>query len=153
LQVADRALHPIEEGSIRVRSTVEKPGEAAVVSVIEVLVQGEDRALCIFRAGPLAGRRILVTGDRVWLPVPGRSKPIPVSAGQRLPGGASRGALARLRFATGFTAVARASPETVDGFDCRVLDLTARGPGAPYAGGTLWVDRRDGRPRRAVFTL
>lgn len=153
LKAADRALHPIEEGAIRIRSTVAKPGEEAVVSDLEVLVRGEDHALCIFRSGPLAGRRILVAGDRVWLLVPGTTRPVPVSASQRLLGGASIGDVARLHFAAEFTAVPRAAGETVDGSPCRVLDLTARAPGAPYAGGTLWVDPRDGRPRRAIFRL
>jgi hypothetical protein len=94
-----------------------------------------------------------VVGDRVWLLVPGTTRPIPVSAGQRLLGGASIGDLARLRFVAEFGATLRAGEETVDGFPCRVLDLAARGPGASYAGGTLWVDSRDGRPRRALFTL
>ena len=150
---ADQALHPVAEGSIRIRSTVERPGEPTVVSEIEVLVQGEDRALCIFRAGPLAGRRILLAGDRVWLLVPGTTRPIPVSANQRLLGGASIGDLARLRFASEFTATPRRAGETVDGFSCRVLDLVARGPGASYATGTHWVDSRDGRPRQALFVL
>src|SRR5258705_11739809 len=60
LLLADQALRPIAEGSIRIRSTVERSGEETVVSEIEVLVQGGDHALCIFRAGPLAGRRILM---------------------------------------------------------------------------------------------
>jgi hypothetical protein len=153
LLLADQALHPIAEGSIRIRSTVARPGEETVVSEIEVLVQGQDHALCVFRAGPLAGRRILVVGDRVWLLVPGTTRPIPVSPGQRLLGGASIGDLARLRFASEFTATLRAGEETVDGFPCRVLDLVARGARASYAGGTLWVDNGDARPRRALFTL
>jgi outer membrane lipoprotein-sorting protein len=153
LLLADQALRPIAEGSIRIRSTVERSGEETVGSEIEVLVQGGDHALCIFRAGPLAGRRILMVGDRVWLLVPGTTRPIPVSASQRLLGGASIGDVARLRFAPEFTATLRAGEETVDGFPCRVLDLVARGTAASYGGGTLWVDSRDGRPRRARFTL
>jgi len=153
LLLADQTLHPITEGSVRIRSTVTRPGASPVVSEVEVLVQGEEHALCIFRAGPLAGRRILMAGDRVWLLVPGTTRPIPVSANQRLLGGASIGDLARLRFASEFIATPRPGVETVDGFPCRVLDLSARGPGASYAAGTLWVDSGDGRPRQALFAL
>lgn len=94
-----------------------------------------------------------MVGNRVWLLVPGTTRPIPVSASQRLLGGASIGDVARLSFASEFKATLRGAQEDVDGFPCRVLDLVSRGPGSSYAGGTLWVDRGDGRPRRALFKL
>lgn len=153
LRAADAARHPVEEGSIRIRASVETPGEAPVVSGLEVLVKGEDRALCVFREGPLAGRKILIVADRVWLLIPGTSRPIPVSANQRLLGGASIADVARLRLAAEFDASARPQEEAVDETLCRVLDLKAKIRKASYAGGTLWVGREDGLPRQARFTL
>jgi hypothetical protein len=153
LRAADATRRPIEEGSIRIRAEVEVPGETPVVSALEVLVQGEDRALCIFREGPLAGRRVLMVGDRVWLLIPGTARPIPISANQRLLGGASIADVAALRLATEFTAEPRPGEEPVGDDPCRVLDLKAKIRKASYGGGTLWVGEKDGLPRRARFTL
>src|SRR6185369_2643635 len=105
--------------------------------------------LAVFRSGPLAGRRILDAGGRTWLIVPGAKRPIPVSASQRLMGGASIGDLARLRFADDFTAAARPEQEPIESVPCRVLDLVARRAGAPYGGGALWVGAADSLPRLA----
>jgi len=153
LRRADATRRVVEEGSIRIRATVEVPGAEPVVSDLEVLVKGEDHALCIFREGPFAGRKILIARDRVWLLIPGTSRPIPVSANQRLLGGASIADVARLRLAAEFSAAERPEEEPLDGTLCRALDLKARTPKASYAGGTLWVGSGDGLPRRARFTL
>ena len=153
LRAADATRRAVEEGSIRIRSTVGIPGEAPVVSLLEVLVSGEDRVLCIFREGPLQGRRILMAGGRVWLLVPGTSRPVPVSANQRLLGGASIADVARLRLAAEFSPTLRAEVETLEGTACRVIDLKAKVPKASYAAGTLWVGVADGLPRQARFTL
>ena len=156
LRAADAPRRVIDEGVIRIRATVEEPGTEPVVSEIEVLVRGEDQVLCIFRGGPLAGRRILSVGDKVWLLFPGTARPVPVSASQRLVGGASIADVARLRFAAGFDATLR--PETekteeTDGVPCLVLDLAARDRKVPYASGVLWVGAADRLPRRALFRL
>src|SRR5512135_59209 len=98
----------------------------------DVYTKGRDRGLIVFRGGSNSGRKVLTEGPRMWLIVPGASRPIPVSPNQRLLGGASMGDVASLRFAEDFTAVLRPEPETVGGKTCRVLDLAAKSPGAPY---------------------
>lgn len=153
LRAADAPRRLISEGSIRLRVTVRDPEAEPVASEMEVLVQGEDRALCLFHGGPLAGRRILAVGDKAWLLVPGTAHPIPVSAGQRLVGGASIADVARLGFASSFDATLRPDPDRIDGRPCSVLDLVARSRKAPYASGVLWVGRDDGLPRRALLRL
>ena len=159
LRAADAARHPIEEGILTIRATVTgraadgaDPGPPAV-SDIEVFVRGAADTLAVFRSGPLAGRRILDAGGRTWLIVPGAKRPIPVSASQRLMGGASIGDLARLRFADDFDASVRPDEEPIDGVPCRVLDLDARSRRAPYGGGALWVGAADSLPRRARLDL
>jgi hypothetical protein len=153
LRAADRPRGVIDEGVIRIRATVEEAETPAVVSALDVYVQGADRALCVFTGGPLAGRKVLTVADRAWLLIPGASKPIPVSGGQRLLGGASIADVARLRFADTFTATERGGEEEALGAACRVLDLRAKSPKAPYASGMLWVGVSDGLARRARFAL
>jgi hypothetical protein len=153
LAAADAPRRLIEEGSIRVRATVVEPGTDPVVSELEVLVKGEDQSLCLFREGPLAGRRILAKGDKVWILFPGTARPVAVSASQRLIGGASIADVARLRFQDAFEATLRPGEETDEGVRCLVLDLKARDRKVPYATGTLWIGAADRLPRRALFRL
>ncbi len=154
LRAADAVRHPIEEGVLTLRATVtgRDPGPPAV-SEVEVYVRGDADTLAVFRSGPLAGRRILDAGGRTWLIVPGAKRPIPVSASQRLMGGASIGDLARLRFADDFTAAARPEEEPIENVPCRVLDLVARRAGAAYGGGALWIGVADSLPRLARLNL
>ena len=153
LKSADAPRRVIEEGAIRIRATVAEPGTEPVVSDLEVLVRGADESLCLFRSGPFAGRRILSVGDKVWLLFPGTARPVPVSAGQRLVGGASIADVARLRFADDFEATIRPDREEAGGVPCHVLDLRARHRKVPYASGVLWIGAADRLPRRVVFRL
>ena len=153
LRAADASRHPIEEGVIRIHARVEEEGKDPVVSDLEVYVQGDKRALCVFRAGPLEGRKILTVDDRVWLLVPDTAHAIPISANQRLLGGASIADVARLRFETEFAATQRPESERVGDQVCYAFDLKAKAAKASYAGGTLWVGVADGLPRQARFTL
>jgi len=153
LRAADAPRRVIEEGAIHVRATVEEPGAGPVVSDLEVFVRGEDQVLCVFRRGPFAGRRILSVGSKVWLLFPDTTRPVPVSASQRLLGGASIADVARLRFAADFEATLRPEREEAGGASCYVLDLKARDRKVPYASGVLWVGAADRLPRRAVFRL
>ena len=153
LQLADAVRHPIDEGVIQVRAIVEKPGEAPLVSDLEVFVQGQDRVLTVFRSGPLEGRRILTVGKKVWLLIPDVVRPIPISANQRLLGGVSISDIARLSFASDYDANLLRNDDLIGGDSCRVLELSARTRKASYASGTLWIGRKDGLPRQAELAL
>lgn len=151
LRAADAPRRVIEEGVVHLQVTLEVQ-EDVTTSDLDVLVQGGERALCIFRDGPLKERRILIAGEKTWLIVPESRRAIPITASQRLLGGASIADIARLWFADTFTAVLRPETETIDGTECRVLDLEARARTAPYGGGTLWIGADD-LPRKAIFRL
>lgn len=153
LRAADAPRRVIEEGVVRIQATLEEPAGTTTVSDLDVFVQGSENALCIFRGGPLMGRRILIAGARTWLMVPGSRRAIPISAGQRLLGGASIADVARLWFADTYTASLRPETETIDQTECKVLDLEARTRKAAYASGTLWIGAGDDLPRKAVFNL
>ena len=153
LRAADAPRRVIEEGVVRMRARLREPAGPETVSDLDVFVQGAGRSLCIFRDGPLEGRRILIDGDRTWLILPGTRRAIPISSGQRLLGGASIADVASLWFADAYTARLRPGLETVEATECKVLDLEARTRQTPYTTGTLWIGAADGLPRKAVFNL
>ena len=153
LAAADAPRHALEEGVLGVRVLVEETGKPPSVQDLDVYVRGSDRALCVFREGAQAGRKVLSVGSRVWLLVPGAKNPIPVSANQRLLGGASVADLARLSLRDSFEGVLREGEETIDGTSCLVLDLRARTSKAQYASGTLWMGKEDALARRLRLAL
>ncbi|MEO8430356.1 MAG: outer membrane lipoprotein-sorting protein, partial [Acidobacteriota bacterium] len=118
-----------------------------------IYTKGRDRALIIFRGGKNSGRKVLTSGERMWLLVPGATNPLPITPNQRLMGGASMGDVARLRFSEDFEAALRPAPETVEGKSCRVIDLTARSPKAAYPKIVLWYDEAARLPVKVRFFL
>jgi hypothetical protein len=150
---ADEARHPLDEGVMRIHVTVETPGKPSTETDLDVYVRGGDRALCVFRSGKQEGRRVLLRGDRVWLLVPGTTHPIPVSANQRLLGGASIADVAHLRLASEFTGTTREGRESMDGVPCVAIDLVAASRKSSYRSGTLWSGIQDGLPRKLRLTL
>jgi len=153
LRIADASRHPIDEGVVHVRATVEEPGKAPAVSLLDVFVQGRDRVLAVFRAGSLEGRRVLMVEQKVWLLIPDVARAIPISANQRLLGGVAIYDIARLSFASEYDASLREEDDMVGDVPCHVLELTARSRKTSYAGGELWIGMDDGLPRQAEFTL
>jgi hypothetical protein len=154
LAAVDATRNAFDEALITARATqvaggVPQPGAAD----FDIYVKGRDRGLIVFRGGKNSGRKILTVGDRMWLLVPGASNPLPVTANQRLVGGASMGDVARLRFSEDFTATVRPGSETVEGKASRVLDLQAKSPKAPYPKVTLWYDAAAGLPVKVLFFL
>ncbi len=153
LQNVDAARNAFDEAVISARATEVDAGKVVGTADFDVYTKGQDRGLIVFKGGKNSGRRILNVGDRMWLLVPGASNPIPISPNQRLVGGASVGDVARLRFARDYTATVRPETETLAGKACRVLDLTARSPRAPYPRVVLWYDEGRSLPVRLLFSL
>lgn len=153
LRAADAPRHLLAEGVMGIHAAVQERGKPAVETDLDVYVKGADRALCVFRSGKQQGRKLLTVGSRAWLIVPRASRAVPVSANQRLLGGASVADVASIFFAREFHGSLRAADEPVDGIACRVLDLVAASPRAPYAQGTLWLGKEDRLPRKARLAL
>lgn len=149
----DAARNAFSEAVIQARATQIVDGKPAGSADFEIYVKAPDRSLIVFRGGNNSGRRVLTVGDRMWLMVPGASRPVPITANQRLMGGASIGDVARLKFAADYTATVRPEPETIAGKACRVLDLFAKSPKAPFPRVVLWYDEADRVPARIVFAL
>ena len=157
LRRADAPHDSFPEGVIRLRVVVNERGKKPLASVLQLFVQGTDRSLLVFREGKQQGRKILTLGDRVFLIVPGASRPIPVSKSQRLMGAASFGDIARLRFADEYEATLRPGEERIAAATgetpCRVLDLVAKRAGSAYPTAVLWVGRDGGLARRLRLSL
>lgn len=153
LKAADATRNAFDEAVITARASQVVAGKVTGSTDFEVYTKGRDRGLIIFRGGSNSGRKVLTDGPRMWLIVPGASRPIPVTPNQRLLGGASMGDVASLRFAEDFTATLRPGSESVAGKTCRVLDLTAKSPRASFPRVVLWWNEAERLPARVVFFL
>jgi hypothetical protein len=154
LQAVDDARNAFGEAKITARATQLDAGKATGSADFDIYVKGRDRALIVFRGGKNDGRKALTVGEKMWLLVPGAQNAIPITANQRLMGGASFGDVARIRFAEDFTPQLRPGTEKVGDRDCLVLDLTAVSPRAPFPKVTLWIDAEGPKlPRKLVFIL
>ncbi len=153
LHEADATRNAFDEAVITARASQVVDGKVTGSADFEVYTKGRDHGLIIFRGGSNNGRKVLTAGPRMWLIIPGATRPIPVTPNQRLLGGASMGDVARLRFAEDFTAVLRPETETIGGKACRVLDLTAKSPSAPFPHLVLWWNEAERLPARVLFRL
>jgi hypothetical protein len=157
LRRADASRDAFNEGVIGLRVIVNERGEKPVSSVLQLFVKGADQSLLVFKEGKQKGRKILTLGERVFLIVPGASRPIPVSKTQRLMGAASFGDIARLRLVEQYEATLRPEEQTLSGevgtTRCDVLDLAAKKVGSAYPTAVLWVGRDDALPRRLLLSL
>ena len=150
---ADSARNAFEEAVIKARATQVSSGQVQGSAEFEIYAKGREKALLVFRDEKNSGRKVLTVGPRMWLIVAGATNPVPITPSQRLLGGASFGDVARLRFASDYTATLRAETETVAGRECRVLDLSSKDPRASYPKVVLRVDPAEHLARKAVFLL
>jgi len=149
----DAARNAFEEAVIGARATQIEGGKVTGTADFDVYVKGHERGLIVFRGGKNSGRKILTSGDKMWLIVPGATNAVPITPNQRLVGGASVGDVARLRLAEDYDAVVRPGTEAVNGKTCRVVDLTAKSPRAAFPRVVLWYDEADRLPVRLFFSL
>ena len=154
LQAVDDARTAFGEAKITARATELEDGRVKGTADFDVYVKGRDRALVVFHGAKNEGRKALTVGTKMWLIVPGAENPVPVTANQRLMGGASFGDIARMRFAEDYTASVRPGTENVGDNVCRLVVLTATSPRAAYPKITLWLDAEgEHLPRKLLFFL
>jgi len=153
LERVDATRNAFAEAVLSARASQLVNGRVSGSADFEIYLKGRQKALLVFRGGKNSGRKVLTSGEKMWLIVPGARHPLPITPNQRLLGGASFGDVAQLRFAEDFTASRREETETVSGRECHILDLTAKSPRAPYPRVTLWLDREELLPRQVLFFL
>lgn len=149
----DATRNVFQEAIITARATQVVDGRETGSADFDVYVKGRDRSLIVFRGGKNSGRKVLANGSRMWLLVPGSTNPVPITANQRLLGGASFGDVARLRFSEDYTAKATGETETAAGRRCAVLELTAKSPKVSFPRVLLSADERERVPCRVRFFL
>jgi hypothetical protein len=149
----DATRNVFEEAIITARATQVVDGKETGRADFDVYVKGRDRGLIVFRGGKNGGRKVLTSGERMWLLVPGSTNPVPITANHRLLGGASFGDVARLRFSEDYTAKATGRAESAAGRSCVVLELTAKSPKVSFPRVLLSVDEREKVPCRVRFFL
>jgi hypothetical protein len=153
LAAVDATRNVFDEAIISARATQIVDGKAAGKADFDLYVKGRDRGLIVFRGGRNSGRKVLTNGNRMWLIVPGSTNPIPVTANQRLLGGASFGDVARLQFSEDYTAKPTGASDTVGDRSCRVFELSAKSRTSPYPRVLLSADERAKLPCRVRFFL
>jgi hypothetical protein len=153
LAAVDATRNAFDEAVITARATQIVGGKETGSADFDVYVKGRDRGLIVFRGGKNSGRKVLTSGDKMWLLVPGSTNPVPITANQRLLGGASFGDVSRLRFSEDYVAKDAGAKESAAGRNCRVLELTARSPRSSYPRILLSVDERERVPCRVRFFL
>jgi hypothetical protein len=154
LRGVDAARNAFAEAKITARASQIEDGTVRGSADFDIYVKGGDKALIAFRGGKNDGRKALTVGDKMWLIVPGAENPVPITANQRLMGGASFSDVARMRFSEDFTATLRPGTESIDGRTCLVLDLTAVSSRSAYPRVTMWLDAEgEKRPRKLLFFL
>lgn len=153
LAAVDATRNAFDEAVISARATQVVDGKVTGSADFDVYVKGRDRSLIVFRGGKNSGRKVLTNGNRMWLIVPGSTNPVPITANQRLLGGASFGDAARLKFSEDYVAKDTAQTETAAGRSCRVLELAAKSPKTLYPRVLLSVDEREKLPCRVRFFL
>jgi len=149
----DRARSAWPEAVFRLRVTVSRPGEEGKPGLFLATVKGSDRLRIDFLDAGEEGKAFVAVGPDAWLVMPRTKNPIKVPRGHRLSGGFSSAELLRTRFDEEYEAVVERE-DLLDGRACDVLRLTARpgrSPAWPVA--RLWVDRKEGLPRRALFLV
>ena len=153
LAAVDATRNVFEEAIITARATQVVDGKETGHADFDVYVKGRDQSLIVFRGGKNGGRKVLTKRDRMWLLVPGSTNPVPITANQRLLGGASFGDVARLRFSEDYTGKATGETESAAGRSCAVLELTAKSPKASFPRVLLSVDEKEKVPCHVRFFL
>lgn len=137
---------------VHVKITDYETGKPDEEHLYEVSQRGIDKTYVDFQSPREKGEHMLMLGDDMWIYLPDTSRPVRITPLERLTGDASNGDVARTNYAADYSPIYLRT-ETVNGFECYVLQLTARRKGATYQRILYWLRVSDDRPVRAEFYL
>lgn len=150
---ADRARAAWEEALLTISVTTESATQPKRTGRFQVAVKGREKALVRFVEAGDEGKLLVLRGKDAWLVLPTARNPIRVPKSHRVAGGFSVADVSRTKFDEDYDAVFERT-ETLDGLACDVLRLTAKkGRAVSYPVARLWIDRKEGLHRRAVFLV
>jgi hypothetical protein len=152
---AERPRDAFPEGVVTIRVTVTgaAPGRPDPAPArFEVAVKGRRSRVKFLEPGD-EGKYVVWSGGGAWLLLPTAKNPIGIPASYRVRGGLSSADVAQAGFGADYDAVLEREDE-LSGMTCAVLRLTAKkGLPVPYPVVRVWIDRKDGLYRKAVFLL
>lgn len=150
---ADRVRNAWQEGVLKLRVTTSKPGASPATGLFEVEVKGGEKSRIRFLDPADEGKMVVTVRDDAWLLLPTASNPIRIPKSHRLGGGFSVADISRTRFAEDYDAFLERTDD-LSGRTCDVIRLMAKsGRDPPYPVVRVWIDRKEGLYRRAVFLL
>jgi outer membrane lipoprotein-sorting protein len=151
LQKIDQIRAPGEAFVFDVKLTAYKGAEVTSVNGFTVHVKDSSKSLVKFTAPPASkGRALLMSGDNLWIYIPGSRGALRISPQQRLLGQIAYGDVARVVYNLDYQ-VEQVEEETLEGTRALRLDLKAKSRGAAHDRIRLWVARQTLRPIKAEF--
>lgn len=151
LQTIDQIRAPGEAFVFDLKLTAYKGTEASSVNGFTVHVKDSSKSLVKFTAPPAnKGRVVLMSGENLWIYIPGTRGALRISPQQRFLGQVAYGDIARVVYSLDYQ-VDQVTEESVEGARVLRLDLRAKSKGAAHDRIRLQVERETLRPIRAEF--
>lgn len=151
LQAIDRIRVPADTFVFDLRLTAYKGAEVSSVNGFTVHVKDSSKSLVKFTAPPEnKGRVLLMTGENLWIYIPGTRGALRISPQQRLLGQVAYGDVARVVYSLDYR-VDQVTEERVAGEGALQLELKAKSGGAAHDRIRLRVERETLRPVKAEF--
>lgn len=151
LQRIDQVRAPAETFVFDLKLTTYRDADVRSVNGFTVHVKNSSKSLVKFTDPPAnKGRVLLMSGENLWIYIPGSRGALRISPQQRLLGQIAYGDLARVVYSLDYRAV-RVTEETLAGVPALRADLQAKSKGAAHDRITLWVERETVRPIKAEF--
>ncbi|MES2130400.1 MAG: outer membrane lipoprotein-sorting protein [Pseudomonadota bacterium] len=140
----------LAEGSSQVETLVQtfKDGQPDKERRYQVLVKPGRKSLVLFRSPGETGQKVLMSGDDLWMLLPGSARPIRITPLQKLLGDAATGDIATMTLAGDYSGEVVRELD-VDGVPCLELDLKAVRKSISYQRIVLQVAKRDFHPVHA----
>ena len=152
LTAVDRTRNGWSSFTVDVQINNFRDDKAVHADAYQVSIKGADHTLVRFMSPEDKGKSLLMVEEGLWLYLPSASRPVRVTALQRLSGNANNGDIAQTNLALNYSA-AVAGEETVGGTPAWILELTAKRKSATYQNVRLWVAKKDLLPMQAEFRL
>lgn len=113
-----------------------------------VFAQAKHNSLVLMQSPAEKGQKVLMLGDEFWLVMPGTSRPMRITAMQKLLGDVSTGDIATMSWSDDYSAELKGE-ESCGASTCLHLNLSANRKAVTYQRIELWVGKTHSEPLRA----